>query len=105
LDAVERMVAPGVTTWDLDRVCEEMTLKAGAKPAFKGYRGFPSSLCASINDEVIHGIPSKKRALKEGDIVSLEFGVLLDGYYGDSARTVAVGAVSAEAGPLVVVAR
>ena len=97
LDALEKLVAPGVTTWDLDRVSEEMTLKAGAKPAFKGYRGYTRSLCASVNEEVIHGIPSKKRELKAGDIVSLDFGVLLDGYYGDSARTVGVGAISSEA--------
>ncbi len=97
LDAVERMVAPGVTTWALDRVAEDLTLNAGAKPAFKGYRGFPSSLCTSINEEVVHGIPSRKRELKEGDIISLDFGVLMDGYYGDSARTVPVGRVDPEA--------
>ena len=105
LDALEKMVAPGVTTWDLDRVSEEMVLKAGARPAFKGYRGYTRSLCASINEEVIHGIPSKKRELKEGDIVSLDFGVLLDGYYGDSARTVGVGSISPEAARLLQVTR
>ena len=105
LDALERMVAPGVTTWDLDRVSEELTLKAGARPAFKGYRGYTRSLCASINEEVIHGIPSKKRELREGDIVSLDFGVLLEGYYGDSARTLGVGPVSPEAGRLMRVTR
>jgi len=105
LDALEKMVAPGVTTWDLDRVSEEMALKAGARPAFKGYRGYARSLCASINEEVIHGIPSRKRELKEGDIVSLDFGVLLDGYYGDSARTVGVGSIAPEAGRLLQVTR
>jgi methionyl aminopeptidase len=105
LDSLERMVAPGVTTLDLDRVSEEMTLKAGARPAFKGYRGYTRSLCTSINDEVIHGIPSRKRELKEGDILSLDFGVLLEGYYGDSARTVPVGAVAPEAERLMRVTR
>jgi len=105
LDALERMVAPGVTTWDLDRVSEEMALKSGAKPAFKGYRGYTRSLCASVNEEVIHGIPSKKKELREGDIVSLDFGVLLDGYYGDSARTVPVGSVTGEAQRLLDVTR
>ena len=103
LDAREAMVAPGVTTADLDRESEELARKAGARPAFKGYRGFPGSLCASINEEVIHGIPSKKRALKEGDIVSLDFGVVLDGYYGDSARTVAVGKIPEESNRLLAV--
>ncbi len=103
LDALEAMVAPGVSTWDLDRVSEEITRKAGGRPAFKGYRGFPGSLCASINEEVIHGIPSKKRVLKEGDIISLDFGVVLDGYYGDSARTVPVGEVDSEARRLLAV--
>ena len=105
LDALEDMVAPGVSTWELDRASEEMARKAGARPAFKGYRGFPGSLCASINEEVIHGIPSKKRALKDGDIVSLDFGVVLDGYYGDSARTVAVGEVPEETRRLMLVTR
>ena len=91
LDALERMVAPGVTTWDLDRVSEEMALKAGARPAFKGYRGYTRSLCASINEEVIHGIPSKKRELKEGDVLSLDFGAILEGFQADSAVTVFVG--------------
>jgi methionyl aminopeptidase len=103
LDALEVMVAPGVSTWDLDRVSEEMARKAGGRPAFKGYRGFPGSLCASINEEVIHGIPSKKRVLKEGDIISLDFGVVLDGYYGDSARTVPVGEIAPDARRLLAV--
>lgn len=105
LDALEAMVAPGVTTADLDHESEEMTRRAGARPAFKGYRGFPGSLCASINEEVIHGIPSRKRALREGDIVSLDFGVVLDGYYGDSARTVAVGTIPEESGRLLAVTK
>ena len=105
LDALEAMVAPGITTAELDRESEELARKAGARPAFKGYRGFPGSLCASINEEVIHGIPSKKRMLKEGDIISLDFGVVLNGYYGDSARTVAVGRISEDSRRLLTVTR
>ena len=77
---------PGLATRDLDRISEERTLAAGAKPAFKGYRGFPRSLCTSINQEVVHGIPGK-RILQEGDIVGLDFGVIYEGYYGDAAIT------------------
>jgi len=87
------MVAPGVTTADLDAKAEQLVLAAGAAPAFKGYRGYPATLCASVNDEVVHGIPAQ-RALAEGDIISLDMGVKLDGYYGDSAVTVPVGQVS-----------
>jgi methionyl aminopeptidase len=101
LAEIRSLVRPGVSTADLDSVAEELTLKKGARPAFKGYavagRVFPASICISINDEVVHGIPSKKRVLKEGDIVGLDFGVCHDGYYGDAAQTVAVGAVSPEA--------
>lgn len=101
LDELEKMVAPGVTTWELDQVAEGLIHKKGAKPAFKGYLGFPSSLCASINFEVVHGIPSKKRKLVPGDLMKLDFGVVYKGYYGDSARTVPVGAVSVEARALI----
>src|SRR5262245_30203528 len=86
----------GATTADVDKIAEELTLKKKAKPAFKGYRGFPASLCISINDQVVHGIPSPKRVLKRGDIVGLDFGVIYDGYYGDSAVTVPVGDIPAE---------
>jgi methionyl aminopeptidase len=86
-------VAEGVTTADLDAMAERLVRAAGAEPAFKGYRGYPATLCASVNQEVVHGIPSKARALKQGDIVSLDMGVKLDGYFGDSAVTVAVGEV------------
>ncbi len=85
----------GVTTRELDRIAEETTVAAGATPAFKGYRGFPRSLCASLNQEVVHGIPGN-RALKEFDIVGLDFGVLYQGYYGDAAITVPVGQVQPE---------
>ena len=94
LHELETLVAPGVTTADLDAAAERLVRAAGAEPAFKGYRGYPATLCASINEEVVHGIPSKKRALGDGDIVSLDMGVKLNGFYGDSAVTVPVGRVS-----------
>jgi methionyl aminopeptidase len=101
LAELRAMVRPGVTTGELDRVAEELTRKKGAIPAFKGYtvagRVYPASLCASINDEVVHGIPSGTRTLREGDIIGLDYGVIYRGYYGDSAVTVGVGAVSAQA--------
>jgi methionyl aminopeptidase len=90
-------VAVGVTTADLDALAEKRIVQAGATPAFKGYHGYPATICASINDEVIHGIPSGRRVLQEGDIVSLDVGASLDGYYGDSAITLPVGKVSEEA--------
>ncbi len=92
-------VQEGVSTLDLDRISEELVLKKGAKPAFKGYRGYPFSLCASINEQVIHGLPSK-RVLTEGDIVGLDFGVYYHGYYGDAALTLPVGKISKEASML-----
>jgi methionyl aminopeptidase len=97
LDELEKAVAPGVTTWDLDALAEKLIYAKGAKPAFKGYLGFPSCLCASINEEVVHGIPSKKRKLAAGDLMKLDFGVVYRGFFGDSARTVPVGKVSKEA--------
>jgi len=99
LKNLQERVTPGVTTLELDRYSEEMARKRGAKPAFKGYRGYPFALCISINEEVVHGMPSA-RVLTEGDIVSLDFGVYYKGYYGDAALTVAVGKVSTEAGEL-----
>lgn len=91
LDYVRTQVVPGVTTMDLERVAAEKIEEFGAKPAFKGYYDYPCVLCTSINDEIVHGIPSEKRVLKAGDIVSIDCGVVLDGFYGDSAITVAVG--------------
>jgi methionyl aminopeptidase len=91
LETVKAMVAPGVSTMDLERVAEEKIHELGAKPAFKGYYDYPCVLCTSVNNEIIHGIPSEKRILKEGDIVSIDCGVVLDGYYGDAAITVPVG--------------
>src|SRR6266436_8604786 len=91
LDTVKALVAPGVSTMDLERAAEEKIRELGAKPAFKGYYDYPCVLCTSVNNEIIHGIPSEKTVLKEGDIVSIDCGVVLDGYYGDSAITVPVG--------------
>jgi methionyl aminopeptidase len=87
-------VHAGMTTGELDALAERLVREAGAEPAFKGYRGFPATLCVSINQEVVHGIPSSGRALKRGDIVSIDMGVKLDGFYGDSAVTVPVGEIS-----------
>jgi len=91
LNAVREKVVAGATTMDLERVAEEKIRDLGAKPAFKGYYDYPCVLCTSINEEIVHGIPSEKRELKEGDIVSIDCGVVLDGYYGDAAITVPVG--------------
>lgn len=100
LQAVAAEAKPGATTADLDKMAEQMCRAEGALPAFKGYRGYPYSLCCSLNHEVVHGFP-RKEPLREGDILSVDFGVLLDGFYGDSARTVTVGEVSPEAQALV----
>jgi len=91
LDTVKSLVRPGVSTMDLERVAEEKIKELGAKPAFKGYYDYPCVLCTSVNNEIIHGIPSEKRVLKDGDIVSIDCGVVLEGYYGDAAITVPVG--------------
>src|SRR6195256_4088482 len=90
LDHVRAMVAPGVTTMDLERAAEQKIKDLGAKPAFKGYYDYPCVLCTSVNEEIVHGIPSEKRTVKDGDIVSIDCGVVLDGYYGDAAITVPV---------------
>jgi methionyl aminopeptidase len=91
LETVRGKVAAGVSTMDLEHAAEDKIRELGAKPAFKGYYDYPCVLCTSVNNEIIHGIPSEKRVLKEGDIVSIDCGVVLDGYYGDSAITVPVG--------------
>jgi len=91
LDYLRTLVAPGVSTMDLERAAEQKMKELGAKPAFKGYFDYPCVLCTSINEEIVHGIPSEKRVLKAGDIVSIDCGVVLDGYYGDAAITVPVG--------------
>jgi methionyl aminopeptidase len=90
LDHVKTLVAPGATTMDLERAAEQKIRDLGAKPAFKGYYDYPCVLCTSVNEEIVHGIPSEKRVLKAGDIVSVDCGVVLDGYYGDAAITVPV---------------
>ena len=101
LQLVKRKICPGVSTGALDKIAEAEIIKQGARPAFKGYAGFPATLCTSINYEIVHGIPSKKRKLKDGDIISIDVGVYRDGYYGDAALTVPVGTVSPEAARLI----
>lgn len=91
---VKAAVKPGVTTHELDQIAEQTTLKLGGRPAFKGYLGFPACLCTSVNNRVVHGIPRKDEVLREGDIIGIDYGVEKNGYYGDSAMTVAVGAIS-----------
>lgn len=100
LERLREKVQAGITTWDLDAFSEELAAKHGATPAFKGYHGYPYALCTSVNEEVVHGMPSKKRFLKEGDIISLDFGVSVEGYFGDAAMTLPVGAISEEAARL-----
>jgi methionyl aminopeptidase len=94
LQELKKNVKAGVTTKELDRIAEEQIRKKKGIPAFKGYRRFPATLCVSINDEVVHGIPSKKKVIKDGDIVGLDLGVIFGGFYGDAALTVAVGTVA-----------
>lgn len=97
LQELEQKIRPGMTTAAVDEIAERMVLSMGATPAFKGYHGFPASVCISINDEIVHGIPTPARVIEEGDVVSLDFGAIYKGYYGDSAITVGVGAISPEA--------
>ena len=101
LEEMAQMAKPGISTGELDRFAESRIKDLGAKPAFKGYNGFPGCVCISVNEEVVHGIPSPKRKLKDGDIVGLDFGVIYDGWYGDSARTVGVGKISPAAQKLI----
>jgi methionyl aminopeptidase len=104
LQELAAAVKPGVSTRELDQLADRRARGLGARPAFKGYRGFPASLCVSVNDEIVHGVPSGRR-LEEGDIVSLDFGLFKDGYYGDAALTVPVGEVGAQASTLLEVTR
>ncbi len=97
LEHLKGHIQPGVTTLDLNVLSEEFAARHSAKPAFKGYNGFPYALCTSVNEEVVHGMPSRKRRLAEGDIISIDFGVIKDGYYGDAAVTLPVGNISTEA--------
>lgn len=101
---LEELIKPGITTAEIDKVAEEFITKQGAKPSFKGYGGFPASLCISVNEEVVHGIPGN-RVLQEGDIVSVDCGAILNGYQGDAARTFPVGKISDEAMKLINVTR
>lgn len=97
LKELRPLVKPGVTTAELDKFAERRVRELGAVPAFLGYRGYPATLCVSINEEIVHGIPSPKRTVREGDIVSLDMGAVMEGFYGDAAVTVAAGAVSPQA--------
>jgi len=100
LEVIKKEVLPGITTDDLDALAEKEIRSRGGKPAFKGYRNYPKTLCASINEQVVHGIPSKRK-LKEGDIIGLDLGAIVEGFYGDSAVTVAVGKISDKVSKLV----
>ena len=101
LNFIKDRIEPGISTLEIDRILEEFITKQGAVPSFKGYGGFPGSACVSVNDTVIHGIPSGDIILKEGDIVSVDLGAIKDGYHGDAARTFAVGKISREADRLI----
>ncbi len=96
-----REIRPGMSTLDIDRICEELIRSYGCIPSFLNYEGFPASVCVSVNDEVVHGIPNRKRIIKEGDIVSLDTGVVYKGYQSDAARTVGVGDISKQASDLI----
>lgn len=104
-DRLKAIVRPGISTQDIDTDVEEFILSRGAQSAFKGYRGYPATVCTSINEEVVHGIPSPKRKLREGDIIGLDLGCIVDGYYADCAITLPVGRVSARAQELMDVTR
>ena len=94
---LSKEVRPGMSTWELDQICEKLIRSHGCIPSFKGYEGFPASACISVNEEVVHGIPDKHRYLQEGDIVSVDTGVIWKGWQSDAARTHAIGEVSEEA--------
>lgn len=102
---LQDLVKPGVSTLEIDREVEALIARRGARPAFKGYRGFPATVCTSINEEVVHGIPSPTRRLREGDIIGLDLGAIVDGYYADAAVTLAVGGVPPEVERLIEVTR
>lgn len=104
-EALAKALKPGISTWEIDRLGEEIIRSYGCVPSFKNYQGYPASICISVNDEVVHGIPSKKRILKEGDIVSLDAGVIYKGYHSDAARTHGVGEISPEATQLIEVTK
>lgn len=105
LELLEKSIKPGITTAQLDKIAYDFITSKGAKPNFLNYNGFPGSICASVNDEVVHGIPSRKAVLRDGDIISIDMGAVLDGWHSDAARTFAVGNISAEAQKLIDVTR
>lgn len=104
-DRLEEIIAPGISTLDIDRKGEELIRKAGCIPSFLNYEGYPASICVSVNDEVVHGIPTASRKLQEGDIVSLDAGVIYEGYHSDAARTYGVGTISEESKRLIEITR
>ena len=104
-DELEKIIKPGISTWEINKVGEEIIRDFGCIPNFKNYEGYPASICTSVNEVVVHGIPSKKRILKEGDIISLDAGMIYKGYHSDAARAYAVGEVSKEAKQLMDVTR
>lgn len=101
LKMIKEHIRPGISTLEIDSLCEEFITRHGAKPSFKNYQGFTGSICASVNEVVIHGIPSKDKILQEGDIISVDVGAYLNGFHGDAARTFPVGEISEEAARLV----
>ena len=105
LNELEKECKPGVTTYHINKIGDEMIKSYGCIPSFYGYQGYPASICVSVNEEIVHGIPSKSRVLKDGDIVSLDAGVIYKGYHSDAARTYAVGNISKEAAKLIEVTR
>ena len=105
LDLLEKHIKPGISTAELDSIAHKFILSKGAKPNFLHYNGFPASICASVNDEVVHGIPRKNTILREGDIVSIDMGAVKNGFHGDAARTFAVGEISDEAKKLIEVTK
>ncbi|MGN0988187.1 MAG: type I methionyl aminopeptidase [Otoolea sp.] len=104
-EELEKSLKPGMSTWDIDRIGEEIIRSYGCIPSFKNYNGYPASICVSVNDEVVHGIPHKKHYIQEGDIVSLDAGVIYKGYHSDAARTHGIGEISDEARKLIDVTR
>lgn len=104
-EELEKALKPGMSTWEIDKLGEEIIRSFGCEPSFLNYQGYPASICVSVNEEVVHGIPSKKRIIKEGDIVSLDAGVIYQGYHSDAARTHAVGEISPEAKQLIEVTK
>lgn len=104
-EELKKIIKPGISTWEIDHIGEEIIRSYGCIPSFKNYNGYPASICVSVNDEVVHGIPDKKHVLKEGDIVSLDAGVIYQGYHSDAARTYGVGTISEQANKLIEVTK